>query len=129
MFSNAWLTTSFIAASCDGGTCASRSRLGAHLGLEAANGTARLMSPASAASLPDSGLPLSACSFTRVRPEPVDPHAGQVGAPHARVRRADARVLASRSTRSAHSAMSLPPPTHQPCTCAITGFGMRQMLT
>ena len=31
-------------------------------------------------------------------------------------------------TRSAHSAMSLPPPTHQPCTWAITGFGVRQML-
>ncbi len=31
-------------------------------------------------------------------------------------------------TRSAHSAMSLPPPTHQPCTCAITGLGERQML-
>ena len=26
---------------------------------------------------------------------------------------------------SAHSAISLPPPTHQPCTCAITGFGLR----
>ena len=31
-------------------------------------------------------------------------------------------------TRSAHSAMSLPPPTHQPWTWAITGFGERQML-
>ena len=31
-------------------------------------------------------------------------------------------------TRSAQSARSLPPPTHQPCTWAITGFGERQML-
>ena len=31
-------------------------------------------------------------------------------------------------TRSAQSAMSLPPPTHQPCTWAITGLGARQML-
>ncbi len=31
-------------------------------------------------------------------------------------------------TRSAHSAMSLPPPTHQPCTWAITGFGARHRL-
>ena len=31
-------------------------------------------------------------------------------------------------TRSAQSAKSLPPPTHQPCTCAITGFGERQTL-
>src|SRR5262249_11735039 len=31
-------------------------------------------------------------------------------------------------TRSAHSAVSLPPPTHQPCTCAMTGFGARHML-
>ena len=31
-------------------------------------------------------------------------------------------------TRSAHRAMSLPPPTHQPWTWAITGFGVRQML-
>jgi NAD(P)-dependent dehydrogenase (short-subunit alcohol dehydrogenase family) len=30
-------------------------------------------------------------------------------------------------TRSAHSAMSLPPPTHQPCTSAITGLGERQI--
>ncbi len=29
---------------------------------------------------------------------------------------------------SAHSAVSLPPPTHQPCTWAITGFGARHML-
>ncbi len=32
------------------------------------------------------------------------------------------------TTRSAHSAKSLPPPTHQPCTWAMTGFGQRQML-
>ena len=31
-------------------------------------------------------------------------------------------------TRSAQSAKSLPPPTHQPWTCAITGFGERQTL-
>ncbi len=31
-------------------------------------------------------------------------------------------------TRSAQSAKSLPPPTHQPCTCAITGLGERQTL-
>ena len=31
-------------------------------------------------------------------------------------------------TRSAQSAKSLPPPTHQPCTWAITGFGARQTL-
>jgi hypothetical protein len=30
--------------------------------------------------------------------------------------------------RSAQRAVSLPPPTHQPCTWAITGFGDRQML-
>ena len=30
--------------------------------------------------------------------------------------------------RSAHSAMSLPPPTHQPWTWAITGFGERHVL-
>ena len=29
---------------------------------------------------------------------------------------------------SAHSAMSEPPPTHQPCTCAMTGLGLLQML-
>ena len=29
------------------------------------------------------------------------------------------------TTRSAQSAKSLPPPTHHPCTCAITGFGAR----
>ena len=32
-------------------------------------------------------------------------------------------------TRSAESAKSLPPPTHQPCTWAITGFGQRQTLS
>ena len=32
------------------------------------------------------------------------------------------------TTRSAHRAKSLPPPTHQPCTWAITGFGVRQTL-
>jgi len=32
------------------------------------------------------------------------------------------------TTRSAQSAKSLPPPTHQPCTWAITGFEVRQML-
>ena len=32
------------------------------------------------------------------------------------------------TTRSAQSAKSLPPPTHQPCTWAITGFGERQTL-
>ena len=31
-------------------------------------------------------------------------------------------------TRSAQSAKSLPPPTHQPWTWAITGFGERQTL-
>ena len=31
-------------------------------------------------------------------------------------------------TRSAQSAKSLPPPTHQPCTCAITGLGERHTL-
>ena len=31
-------------------------------------------------------------------------------------------------TRSAHKAKSLPPPTHQPWTWAITGFGARQTL-
>ena len=31
-------------------------------------------------------------------------------------------------TRSAHSAMSLPPPTHQPWTWAITGLGERHRL-
>ena len=31
-------------------------------------------------------------------------------------------------TRSAQSAKSLPPPTHQPCTWAMTGFGERQTL-
>ena len=31
-------------------------------------------------------------------------------------------------TMSAHNAVSLPPPTHQPCTCAMTGFGERHML-
>ena len=30
--------------------------------------------------------------------------------------------------RSAPSAKSLPPPTHQPWTWAITGLGQRQML-
>ena len=30
--------------------------------------------------------------------------------------------------RSAHSAMSLPPPTHQPWTWAMTGLGVRHML-
>ena len=59
--------------------------------------------------------------------EPVDPHARQVRAPHAAVRRADtASSLAT--TRSAQSAKSLPPPTHQPWTWAITGFGQRQTL-
>ncbi len=32
------------------------------------------------------------------------------------------------TTRSAHSARSLPPPTHQPCTCAIVGLSVRQRL-
>ena len=31
-------------------------------------------------------------------------------------------------TMSAQSAISLPPPTAQPCTCAITGFGVRHRL-
>ena len=31
-------------------------------------------------------------------------------------------------TISAQSAISLPPPTAQPCTCAITGFGVRHRL-
>ena len=29
--------------------------------------------------------------------------------------------------RSLQSARSVPPPTHQPCTCAITGFGLSQI--
>ena len=32
------------------------------------------------------------------------------------------------TTRSAHRAKSLPPPTHQPCTWAITGLGVRHTL-
>jgi hypothetical protein len=31
-------------------------------------------------------------------------------------------------TMSAHSAMSDPPPTHQPCTWVITGLRLRQRL-
>jgi hypothetical protein len=38
------------------------------------------------------------------------------------------RASSLATTRSAHSAMSLPPPTHHPCTWAMTGFGDRQML-
>src|SRR6266540_6622672 len=38
------------------------------------------------------------------------------------------RASSEAITRSAHNAMSLPPPTHQPCTWAITGFGERHML-
>ena len=38
------------------------------------------------------------------------------------------RASSLATTRSAHSAMSLPPPTHQPCTWAITGFGERHRL-
>ena len=38
------------------------------------------------------------------------------------------RASSDAITRSAHSAKSLPPPRHQPCTCAITGLGERQML-
>ena len=38
------------------------------------------------------------------------------------------RASSEAITRSAQRAMSLPPPTHQPCTWAITGFGERQIL-
>ena len=68
MLSNAWFTTSFIAASCDSGTLASRSAVARTRPRARANGTASLISPISAASLPDSGLPVSAYSFARVRP-------------------------------------------------------------
>ena len=37
------------------------------------------------------------------------------------------RASSLATTRSAHSAMSLPPPTHQPCTWAITGLGERHI--
>ena len=32
------------------------------------------------------------------------------------------------TTMSPHSARSLPPPTHQPCTCTTTGFSVRHRL-
>ena len=35
------------------------------------------------------------------------------------------RASSDAITMSAQSAISLPPPTHQPCTWAITGFGLR----
>ena len=38
------------------------------------------------------------------------------------------RASSDAITMSAPSAKSLPPPTHQPCTWAITGLGARQML-
>ena len=38
------------------------------------------------------------------------------------------RASSEAMTRSADSAKSLPPPTHQPCTWAITGFGERHTL-
>ncbi len=38
------------------------------------------------------------------------------------------RASCDAMTRSAQSAMSEPPPTHQPWTWQITGFGERQML-
>ncbi len=38
------------------------------------------------------------------------------------------RASSEAITRSAQSAKSLPPPTHQPCTWAITGLGERHTL-
>ena len=38
------------------------------------------------------------------------------------------RASSEAMTRSPHSAVSLPPPTHQPWTCTITGLGERHML-
>ena len=83
----------FCAASCAIGSAASSSASSRTRASSPSNGTASLISPTSAASGPDSGRPVSAYSFARREPEPVDPHAGQVGAPHPRVRRADLRVL------------------------------------
>jgi hypothetical protein len=62
------LTTSFIAASCDAGIDASLFAVSSTVCSSRSNGTAMLISPASAASAPDSGWPVSACHFTRVRP-------------------------------------------------------------
>ena len=68
MFSNAWFTTSFIAASCESGRLDSRSAASPTSASSRSNGTALLIRPTAAASAPDSGLPVSACSFARVSP-------------------------------------------------------------
>ena len=49
-------------------------------------------------------------------------------APHMRLYGVPITASSLATTRSAHRAKSLPPPTHQPCTCAITGLGTRHML-
>src|SRR5262249_54346520 len=51
------------------------------------------MRPMSAASRPESALPVNAYSFALVSPKAIDPHAREIRAPHARIRRADARVF------------------------------------
>ena len=49
-------------------------------------------------------------------------------APHIRLYGVPITASSEAITRSAHSAKSLPPPTHQPWTWAITGLQVRQML-
>ena len=49
-------------------------------------------------------------------------------APHMREYGVPMTASSDATTRSQHSAKSLPPPTHHPCTCAITGLGARQRL-
>ncbi len=68
MFSYAWLTMSFIAASWEAGMPASPSARSRTWDSSSSNGTAALIRPASTASMPDSGLPVSAYSFARVSP-------------------------------------------------------------
>ena len=48
-------------------------------------------------------------------------------APHIREYGVPMTASSEAITRSAESAKSLPPPTHQPCTWAITGLGVRQI--
>ncbi len=59
---------SFIAESCDNGMLASWAAVLRTSASSTSNGTERLMSPTSAASLPENGLPVSAYSFAFVSP-------------------------------------------------------------
>ena len=67
MFSYAWFTTSFIAASCEAGIPASARGL-ADLLLEPLKRNRRVDQSTSAASMPDSGRPVSANSFAVASP-------------------------------------------------------------